>query len=46
MPVTGHNYDQPFEVIGDPYDYGLEDSEYTTLGGAAPPAVLDLAAAD
>ena len=46
MPATGHNYDQPFEVIGEPYDYGLEGSEYTTLGGATPPAVLEPAAAD
>ena len=46
MPATGHNYDQPFEVIGEPYDYGLEGSEYTTLGGAAPPAVLEPEAAD
>ncbi len=46
MPATGHNYDQPFEVIGEPYDYGLEGSEYTTLGGAAAPAGLEPAAAD
>ena len=46
MPATGHNYDQPFEVIGEPYDYGLEGSEYTTLGGATAPAGLEPAAAD
>ena len=46
MPATGHNYDQPFEVVGEPYDYGLEGSEYTSLGGAAPPAALEPAAAD
>ena len=26
MPV--HNYDRPFEVIGEPYDYGLPGSVY------------------
>ncbi len=35
VPIRGHNYEEPFEVIGDPYDYGLEDSAYTSLGGAA-----------
>jgi cytochrome c oxidase subunit 1 len=35
VPVWGHNYEEPFEVIGEPYDYGLEDSAYTSLGGAA-----------
>jgi cytochrome c oxidase subunit 1 len=47
MPVDTHNYEEPFEVIGEPYDYGREDSDYTTLGGgtAASPA-LDPAAAD
>ena len=22
-PMPTHNYDQPFEVVGEPYDYGL-----------------------
>ena len=35
VPIRGHNYEEPFEVIGEPYDYGLEDSAYTSLGGAA-----------
>ena len=26
MPVEDHNYDEPFVVTGDPYDYGLEGS--------------------
>jgi hypothetical protein len=26
MPV--HNYDKPFEVVGEPYDYGLPGSVY------------------
>jgi len=28
-PIPEFNYDVPFEVIGDPYDYGLDDSAYT-----------------
>jgi len=27
-PMPTHNYDQPFEVIGEPYDYGLPNAEY------------------
>lgn len=27
-PMPTHNYDQPFEVIGEPYDYGLANAEY------------------
>jgi hypothetical protein len=23
-PVPVHNYDQPFEVVGEPYDYGTD----------------------
>jgi len=46
MPVKGHNYDEPFVVTGDPYDYGLEDSEYTSLGGSSSPAVPEAAPAD
>ncbi|UCD99334.1 MAG: cbb3-type cytochrome c oxidase subunit I [Chloroflexota bacterium] len=51
-PIWGHNYEKPFEVIGDPYDYGLEDSAYTNLGGAADstpgsgPVITEPAAAD
>jgi cytochrome c oxidase subunit 1 len=44
MPATGHNYEQPFEVLGEPYDYGLEGSEYTDLGGAISPAIQPAAA--
>jgi cytochrome c oxidase subunit 1 len=46
MPVKDHNYDEPFVVTGDPYDYGLEGSEYTSLGGSTSPAVPEAAAAD
>jgi len=27
-PMPVHNYDQPFEVVGEPYDYGLAGSKY------------------
>ena len=27
-PMPMHNYDQSFEVVGEPYDYGLKDSVY------------------
>jgi cytochrome c oxidase subunit 1 len=27
-PMPVHNYDQSFEVVGEPYDYGLEGSKY------------------
>ncbi|MBV6392653.1 MAG: hypothetical protein KPEEDBHJ_01876 [Anaerolineales bacterium] len=27
-PMPVHNYDRPFEVVGEPYDYGLNDAGY------------------
>jgi len=27
-PMPVHNFDQAFEVVGEPYDYGLEGSQY------------------
>jgi cytochrome c oxidase subunit 1 len=27
-PMPAHNYDLPFEVVGEPYDYGLAGSKY------------------
>ncbi len=27
-PMPAHNYDVPFEVVGEPYDYGLAGSKY------------------
>jgi cytochrome c oxidase subunit 1 len=30
-PVPVHNYDAPFEVIGEPYDYGLPGSIYVNM---------------
>lgn len=35
-PMPAHNYDQPFEVVGEPYDYGLPGSKYVEF--AASPA--------
>ncbi|HEY1408483.1 MAG TPA: cbb3-type cytochrome c oxidase subunit I [Promineifilum sp.] len=35
-PVPEFNYDVPFEVVGDPYDYGLADSAYTRNLAPAP----------
>ena len=33
-PIPQHNYDEPFEVVGEPYDYGLAGSVYVKLGSA------------
>lgn len=33
-PITGINYPTPFEVVGEPYDYGLPGSVYTQPGTA------------
>lgn len=30
-PIPAHNYDQPIEVIGEPYDYGLAGSAYVNI---------------
>ncbi len=30
-PMPLHNYAQPFEVVGEPYDYGLEGSVYVVM---------------
>lgn len=27
-PAPQHNYEKPFNVVGDPYDYGLKDSKF------------------
>jgi cytochrome c oxidase subunit I len=49
-PLPAHNYSQPFEVVGEPYDYGLEGSVYVTTAPARPvpemPAGAEPAAAD
>jgi cytochrome c oxidase subunit 1 len=38
-PIPQHNFDEEFEVIGEPYDYGLKGAYYTTLDAA--PAATD-----
>jgi cytochrome c oxidase subunit 1 len=30
-PAPFHNYSEPFEVIGEPYDYGLPGSDYVNM---------------
>jgi cytochrome c oxidase subunit 1 len=37
-PIPVHNYDQPFEVIGEPYDYGLAGSAYVSIDNERAPA--------
>ena len=34
-PMPMHNYEQPFEVVGEPYDYGLEGSPYVQFSAPA-----------
>lgn len=33
-PMPLHNYEQPFEVVGEPYDYGLPNSRYVNMNPA------------
>lgn len=33
-PVPEFNYEVPFEVVGDPYDYGLENASYIRMAPA------------
>jgi cytochrome c oxidase subunit I len=37
-PMSQHNYDQPFAVVGEPYDYGLPGSTYVNMHPAPAPA--------
>lgn len=34
-PMPEHNYDRPFRVVGEPYDYGMPGSTYVDMGLAA-----------
>jgi cytochrome c oxidase subunit I len=34
-PMPAHNYEVPFEVVGEPYDYGLPGSKYIEFSAAA-----------
>jgi cytochrome c oxidase subunit 1 len=44
-PVPAHNYEEQFEVVGEPYDYGLEGSVYVNMhpgsSVASSPAAAD-----
>jgi cytochrome c oxidase subunit 1 len=33
-PMPAHNYEVPFEVVGEPYDYGLPGSKYVEFSSA------------
>jgi cytochrome c oxidase subunit 1 len=33
-PMPAHNYAVPFEVVGEPYDYGLPGSKYVEFAAA------------
>jgi cytochrome c oxidase subunit 1 len=37
-PAPAHNYEQPFEVVGEPYDYGLAGSVFVDMKPGRPPA--------
>ena len=30
-PIPEHSYAEPFEIVGEPYDYGLPGSIYTSM---------------
>lgn len=41
-PLPAHNYPEPIEVVGEPYDYGLPDAVYTRpISPAGEPAAAD-----
>jgi cytochrome c oxidase subunit 1 len=40
-PLPAHNYSQPIEVVGEPYDYGLPDAVYTQPIPSPTPAAAD-----
>jgi cytochrome c oxidase subunit 1 len=40
-PIPEHSYSQPFEVTGEPYDYGLPGSVYVKKMAAGAPAAAD-----
>ncbi|MFQ5398469.1 MAG: cbb3-type cytochrome c oxidase subunit I [Anaerolineae bacterium] len=40
-PIPEHSYAHPFEVTGDPYDYGLPGSTYVNMNPAGAPAAAD-----
>ncbi|MGZ9225342.1 MAG: hypothetical protein ACXW4M_07260, partial [Anaerolineales bacterium] len=34
-PMPAHNYEVPFQVVGEPYDYGLYGSKYVEFASPA-----------
>ena len=45
-PVPAHNYDRPFEVVGEPYSYGLPGAAYVNMSPSGiEPATSGLEAA-
>lgn len=40
-PIPAHNYSQPLEVVGEPYDYGLAGSLYVRNVPSMAPAAAD-----
>ncbi len=40
-PPPQHNYDQPFVVVGEPYDYGLPGSTFVKMDGDPSEAITD-----
>ena len=40
-PIPDHNYEEPPEVIGQPYDYGKQDAEYVDMHPSSQPAAAD-----
>jgi cytochrome c oxidase subunit 1 len=42
-PIPVHNYATPFEVIGEPYDYGLAGSAFVSIDEERAPAARPLA---
>jgi cytochrome c oxidase subunit 1 len=40
-PLPAHNYPEPIEVVGEPYDYGLPDAVYTQPIPSPTPAAAD-----
>ncbi len=43
-PIPSHNYAEQIEVVGEPYDYGLEGSVYVDMHPGSPPSVVPAAA--
>jgi cytochrome c oxidase subunit 1 len=40
-PIPDHNYEEPPEVIGEPYDYGKQDADYVDMHPSSQPAAAD-----